>query len=221
MTDAACHPSIELRDLHDRPLDRGERRDVAELHATLLPRSPVVKLGQPFMEGFYYRCLPQDGLIGGAIAYVTGRPAGFITATECPAEFMMSALRRHGPRVVAILAWTILSQPARFNAIREAKRVNRGVRRVSPRGHGELLSFGVLPEYRNSRYIAQTGLRLADVLLSQALQYLRSRGATTVRAVVDADNLEALLFYRARGWALSSGSARGWSNETVQFTLDL
>ena len=56
-------------------------RHIAELHAELLPRSPLTKLGVGFMERFYYKRLPKQGLIFGAIAYVDGHPAGFVSAT--------------------------------------------------------------------------------------------------------------------------------------------
>ena len=56
-------------------------RHIAELHADLLPRSPLTKLGVGFMERFYYKVLPKQGLIFGAVAYVDGRAAGFVSAT--------------------------------------------------------------------------------------------------------------------------------------------
>src|SRR5437868_15493364 len=73
--------------------------DLARLHATLLPESPVSLLGRRFMENFYYRVLPREGLVFGAVAYVDRQPAGFVAAAHDRAGCLRSGLRRFCPRV--------------------------------------------------------------------------------------------------------------------------
>jgi len=192
--------------------------DLAQLHAALLPGSPVSLLGRRFMEKFYYRILPREGLIFGAVAYIDECPAGFIAATDDPAGFMRAGLRRSWPYLIWVLGGSVLSAPKSFMAVLEAAKVMHS--RPHPEGRqneGEILSFGVAPEYREARFIRQTGLRLSHDLLVIALDLLRAKEIRLIRAIVSADNAPAKLFYSSLGWAFESTSAPGWGHPTVQF----
>src|SRR5258705_59311 len=85
--------------------------DLARLHTALLPTSPVSLLGSRFMERFYYRVLPRQGLIVGAVAYVGDRAVGFIAATHDSAGFMRSALRRSWMSFGWILGTSVVLAP--------------------------------------------------------------------------------------------------------------
>ena len=54
---------------HPRPA-----ADLADLHRTLLPTSPLLLLGRRFLEDFYYGVVPDEGLAFGTVAYENGRP---------------------------------------------------------------------------------------------------------------------------------------------------
>lgn len=192
--------------------------DLATLHAQLLAHSPVALLGPDFMRRFYYTALPQMGLIFGAVAYVDSRPAGFIVATADSAGFMRTGIRRAWWR----LGWTMLSSlarnPARIAAVWEAFGIMRGVEQApSDTPAGELLSFAVLPEFRERRFVTRTGLRISQDLMREAMKGLRSAGVTHCRAIVDADNLEARLFYLGNGWTPGLARVPGWAKHTVEF----
>jgi ribosomal protein S18 acetylase RimI-like enzyme len=192
--------------------------DLAQLHAALLPGSPIALLGGRFMKKFYYRILPREGVIFGAVAYVDECPAGFIVATDDPAGFMRSGLRRSWPYLIWVLGGSVLLTPKSVMAILEAAKVMHSRPRARGRqNEGEILSFGVAPEYREARFIRQTGLRLSHDLLVIALDLLRAKKIRLIRATVSADNTPAKLFYSGLGWSFEATSAPGWRHPTVQF----
>jgi ribosomal protein S18 acetylase RimI-like enzyme len=192
--------------------------NLARLHAELLPTSPVALLGRRFMEKFYYLILPCDGLIFGTIAYVEERPAGFVAATHDPSGFMKSALHRWWPYIVWIVGSSLFLAPKSMGAAWEAWRVMQS-RSLSQAGgsDGEILSLGVLPEYREPSFIRQSGLRISTDLLSDAVARLGARGIHVIRATVSADNTPVKLFYSGLGWSLARTNHSGWRHPTVEF----
>ncbi|MDX2240330.1 MAG: hypothetical protein NW224_06585 [Leptolyngbyaceae cyanobacterium bins.302] len=194
-------------------------QDLAKLHAELLPTSPVSLLGRQFMQHFYYRFLPRDGLIFGAVAYVDDIPVGFIVATADATGFMSTALRHHWLYLGWILAWSILREPKCLIAVWEALQIMRHQPPIPKDAaiNGELLSLGVLPVYRSPRFIKQTGLRIAHDLVQTAVAQLKAQGIPLIRAIVDADNTEAKFFYLGMGWELDRTSVPGWKVATVEF----
>jgi hypothetical protein len=171
------------------------------LHAELLPESPVVLLGDRFMKQFYYGKLLQARLILGATAYVDHTPAGFIVATHEASSFMKRAIEQHGVSLIRVLLGQLMSNPARISSVWEALKIMRhtdGAARGSQLG--ELLSFGVKEEFRDRRFVAETGIRVSVDLLNLATQQLTARGVRKIRAVVDPAHMESKLFYAAMGW---------------------
>ncbi len=202
---------------------------LAHLHAELLPRSPVAKLGRRFMEKFYYRVLPQMGSIYGVLAYVDSEPAGFIVVTDDPAGFMPHVIRRHWFSLGWTLATSLLLAPRRIASAIEGARIMASrpaeERTAHPMSHeheyGEILSFGVLEPYRQIKFVRATGLRLGSELMDRALDMLGKSGVEVVRAIVDADNMPAQMFYRGLEWKLVGKSGAGWKYPGVEFSMHL
>lgn len=194
--------------------------DLAYLHGALLSHSPVALLGPDFMEHFYYRELPRLGLICGHIAYIDDRPAGFIVATHDASGFMQSALRRRFLAVVAVMVRSVFRDPRRLAAIWEAVQIMRSLPPTAPDDSpGELLSFGVLPDFRSREFMTRTRLRISQDLLDAAVNQIRERGIATIRVIVDTDNVEARLFYLGSGWRPGRDAVPGWRKKTVEFVL--
>jgi ribosomal protein S18 acetylase RimI-like enzyme len=190
-------------------------RDVGRLHAALLPTSPISLLGPYFMERFYYRLLPRERLLCGAVAYIDDQPAGFVAATQDADGFMRVACRRWWPYLVWVIGTSVLLDPRTIAAVWEACRVMMSrAPAIDGRPDGEILSLGVLPAYREPHFIRQSGLRISTDLLDTAVSELRARG---VRATVNADNTPAKLFYMGLGWTLGRTNVPGWQTATVEF----
>ena len=213
--------SYEIREFGRHGIDGAASADVAGLHAELLDHSPLVLMGPEFMKDFYYTVLPAERLICGAVAYVDDRPAGFIVGTADAEGFMARAMRKHYLRIAWIMAKSVLRSPSRVLAIKEAYQIQSNVQAedYGPEA-GELLSFGVLPEFRSRRFIKETALLVSSDLLEVAVRQLTDLGKTKLRAIVDKDNLEAQLFYRSHGWRVGLKSVKGWRVPTMEFLLD-
>jgi ribosomal protein S18 acetylase RimI-like enzyme len=215
---AARRRTVEYRLVAFGPGAPGPVRDLARLHAALLPASPVALLGRRFMERFYYRVLPCEGLVFGAVAFVDGQPAGFVAATGDRRGFMRVALRRYWPRVIWVLGLSLAMAPRSLGPVWQAGRAIRSRRRVErAEPEGEILSLGVLPAYREPGFVRESGLRIASDLLDVAVSRLRSMGLEFIGATVRAGNTEAKLFYSGLGWQLHRRCAEGWGAAAVEF----
>lgn len=196
--------------------------DVSALHDRLLNHSPLVLMGPEFMKEFYYTILPAEGLICGAVAYVNGRPVGFIVGTDDASGFMSRAVRNHWLRLCWIMIKGLIRNPGRILAVKEAWLIQHNVQALDYGPEvGELLSFGVLPEYRSRNFMREKDLHISEDLLQTAIGQLRSRGMKTIRAIVDKDNLPAQLFYRAHGWRVGLKSVDGWRVPTMEFVVNI
>lgn len=193
--------------------------DLAALHEKLLPQSPLTLLGRHFMERYYYQYLARDGLIFGAVAYVGEAPTGFISATADSNGFMRAALSRH------LLTWawaggvTLLRSPRRLRALWEIVRIMRFRTRLAC--EGEILSLGVLPEYRGARFANDAGLHIANDLLEHVMEKYRERKISAVRAIADVDNAVAHRFYANHGGIIINERVKGWRVPSVEFILRL
>jgi ribosomal protein S18 acetylase RimI-like enzyme len=189
--------------------------DLARLHTSLLPESPIPLLGTRFMERYYYSSLPRAGAIRGAVAYVDRAPAGFIAVAADPG-FMSAALRRDWLRIGWLIGTSVLANPKRLVYVWEALQLMRVGPSSSATAAGQILSFGVLPVYRDLRFVRRTGLRIGVDLLKSGIHALRERGVREIRAAVHRDNLEAQLFYRGQGWRVTRRGLPGWRVPAVE-----
>ena len=197
-------------------------RDLRRLHFELLPHSPVVLLGERFVETFYYPVLTGMDLLFGAIAYLDDRPVGFIAATDDAAGFMGRAVFRHPFSLVWTMMISLISDPRRLAALYEAWQIMRGRTESGPDEKiAELLSFGVLPEYRKAKFVRSTGVKVGQDLFDIAMSQLRERSVDTVAALVDQDNKEVAMTYRARGWHVHDPDVKGWRTPQIEFRADL
>jgi ribosomal protein S18 acetylase RimI-like enzyme len=197
-------------------------RHLAALHAELLPTSPVAKLGTRFLERFYYSVLPSAGIIFGAVARVDGAAAGFAAATDDSANFARNALRGRQLAAAWAAASSLLVTPGRIATAIEVFRLalaRTSIDRCEPQG--EILSLGVREQYRGSRFVAESGLQIANDLAEDAIDCLRTKGCQHVRALVDADNLAARFFYSGLGWTLAHSNVAGWRARVVEYEYEL
>lgn len=197
-------------------------RIVAEMHARLLPTSPLVKLGEDFLETFCYRILVQEGAILGTVAWIGESPAGFITITDDYSHFMKNALKRRLTQVVQAGATSLLKKPARVATVFEILRLMTAYESQPPEdAEGEILSLGIEEEFRTPEFISQCRRHIAIDLLEGELGRLRVMGRKRVRAVVNTSNMAAQLLYRGLGWTLKRTVVHEWRVPSVEFVLDL
>lgn len=194
--------------------------DIAELHETVLPTSPIVLLGRQFMERFYYSRLPLNGAIFGFVAYVDLEPAGFVVAASDSAGFLWRNARRHFLSIAWITAWSCLKSPSRVARVWEAIAIVKSRRQSAVAGDsaGEILSIGVLPQFRSGSERAPNGTGIAKRLLARVMQSLAERGCREVITVADADNGASQALFRSAGFEIRNTALEGWSVPSVEMT---
>jgi ribosomal protein S18 acetylase RimI-like enzyme len=198
-------------------------KHIAELHFDLLPRSPLTKLGVGFMERFYYKVLPKQGLIFGAVAYVDGRPAGFVSATYDSDRLLRRAIRWNMLRLMWVLA-TTLPKPSSIEAVAEALGIFRSrERRASAMVTadsgltGEVLSVGVRRSFRSPDFKIQTGLQIGKDLMVGAMAGFAKSNIARARLIVDAKDVAAQGFFRRIGFEPRRRNVPGWLTASTEF----
>jgi ribosomal protein S18 acetylase RimI-like enzyme len=190
-----------------RRLDPSDQvEDVARLHTTLLPASPVVQLGADFLRQFYYRALVEDGLVVCDLFYDGDTPAGFVAYTKFGYDFVIRGVRRHWFALAVHFMRSILLRPSRVEKIiRALAAVRRRSFHAPASAAAELLSLAVLPRFRGRDYASRTGRHVSRELFEAAKAYFRDSAISEFYLIVDADNLDALRFYRRAGCRFTHG----------------
>ena len=201
-------------------------RHIAELHAELLPRSPLTKLGVGFMERFYYKVLPKQGLIFGAVAYVDGIPAGFVSATYDSDRLLRQAIRWNWIRLAWVLA-TSLPRPSKLIGFAEGLGI---IRSREPKAEaaatyngggtgptGEVLSIGVRRMFRSTDFKIQTGLQIGKDLMIGAMAGFEKSQLVRARLIVDSQDIPCQGFFRGLGWEPRRRNVPGWFTASTEF----
>jgi ribosomal protein S18 acetylase RimI-like enzyme len=199
-------------------------RHIALLHAELLPRSPLTKLGKRFMERFYYKALSKQGLIFGAVAYVDGRPAGFISATYDSDHLLAHAIRWNVFRL-AFVGLTTFPSPRRVMAVAESLGIVKSrqpkadipLEKVMGGPTGEVLSVGVRKSYRSREFKLKTGLQIGADLMSGVMAGFAKSNVVRARLIIDSKDLVAQSFCRRLGWEPRRRSVPGWHTESSEY----
>ena len=175
--------------------------DLARLHRTLLPTSPIHDLGAAFVERFYFGVLPQEGLVIGQVAYEDGRPIAFVAVTDDAHGFLGAALRRQWRTLAAVTLRHPPSPRKAWNVLRLFRE------REGASGHvGEILSMGVLPPEAGQRP-SRERRRIARNFVQWAVEHVPDR---PIQALVDETNLAARLMYGELGWDVAGKVEVGW-----------
>ena len=201
-------------------------RHIAELHAELLPRSPLTKLGVGFMARFYYKVLPKQGLIFGAVAYVDGIPAGFVSATYDSDRLLRKTIRWNWLRLAWVLA-TSLPRPSKLAGFAEGLGI---IRSREPKADaaatyggsangptGEVLSIGVRRMFRSPDFKIQTGLQIGRDLMIGAMAGFEKSQLVRARLIVDSQDIPSQGFFRGLGWEPRRRNVPGWFTASTEF----
>jgi ribosomal protein S18 acetylase RimI-like enzyme len=194
---------------------------LAWLHSQLVPRSPLSKIGTSFMRRFYYNVLPRQGHLFGAVAYVGGQAAGFISATHDSDGYMRRAFRDNLFRI-AFVAGTSIPTPRRIEGYREAAGLLRGSTPVPAKGtdtapKGEILSIGVRSSFRSFEFLSTTGIDVYKDLIEGAMDGFREANLEEARIIVDSDDIENQGVYRRLGWRPRQSAVPGWFTPSTEF----
>jgi GNAT superfamily N-acetyltransferase len=221
------HTRIDTRAYHIRSVDPdrdGDSRIAAKLHCLLFGEiGPIAKLGERLLQRYCYGHLLRSGLLKAVFIEVGGQPAGLAAYTGDSTALHRAALHRDLPIVIRETLDALVSDPRLLTRIPGAIGLLWERRREKlpyvPGGFAEMVAFGVLPPYRSRRFIAQTGLRVPELLLDFALDDARSWGFALGRGVVLVSNKPAMSFFSARAARVEPYVSA--ARPSVQFWFDL
>lgn len=221
MTGAGAGGRFEIREVD--PSKRADAALVARLHMQLLDFGPMAGLGEVFLRDFCYTVLIREGLLRAAVCEADGQAAGFIAYTDRSITFHRDALRKHPFQVGWVLMRSIALDARMFTKIVRALRVIYSRSRETRIGTdplAEVVAIGVLPEYRSTQFVRRTGRRISHELIRHAARWFRDRGLERMRLVVDADNLQTVLFYHSLGARVEPYEQAGVPAIHVWFDLE-
>lgn len=176
-------------------------RTVSEAHVRLDPTaflSDIEEYGIAFREKIYYPALLKESNAFVWVALVQGVLAGYIAGT-CDAEAFQKALGKYRPgALLSLLARASLRKPG---FILRCLRTAKGLK-AWEEGYpipAEVLSFGVLPQYRTAEFEKASGRYVAEELYQRALQSFREMGVRQFKVMTIQKNTTANRFYEKQG----------------------
>jgi hypothetical protein len=206
LTASDPHSSGGTTNARVREVDPDNEADVAiaaHLHAVLFEQiGPIAKLGERLLRRYCYSYVLRTGLMKAVIVEVNGEPAGLAAFTGDPKKLHGAALRSHFPFLAGELIRAIIDQPSMLFRLPGVARLFWERRRdkipVPVGTFAEVVAFGVLPQYVTRRFIRQTGVQVAEVLIDHVLDDVWAQGFTRLRGVILASNKPALSFFTIR-----------------------
>jgi ribosomal protein S18 acetylase RimI-like enzyme len=166
----------------------------------------LVALYGPRFFRLFYQSLMADPRFLSSGFFWESRMGGFLTYTTDTAGLLGRALRGRFVEYLWSVGVGALTRPSALSA---TVKLLPGV--FAPAGQpgsevkAELLSFGVLPEYRRgSSFHVQHGVRVAAELLHGAFEDLRRMGALKVKVYIQTEEANPAIneFYRREGFQL-------------------
>jgi N-acetylglutamate synthase-like GNAT family acetyltransferase len=189
-----------------RKATKDDTKSIAELHELILGDSIFVRLGRPFLEGFYYALLTEDRLAFAHVYEHEGRPVGFI-AMAASHESFYGQIKHRAPVLAWSLIRSILSSPKTIGSILQAMGflLKKGDLIKCDAG-GELLQIAVHPDFRAhgddgkpTKFFESTKSRVAQGLYLEAMKELKKRGIKDFRIMTGDGNVASNAFYSKMG----------------------
>ena len=189
-----------------RKAEKEDNKKIAELHELLLGDSIFVRLGRPFLEGFYYSLLTEDKLAFAYVCEEDGKAVGFIAMAASHESFYGQIKRR-----ALVLAWSlfksVIMSPKTIGSILQAiSFILKKGDLIKCDAAGELLQIAVHPDYRAkgddgkpTRFFDRTKMRVARGLYLSATEELKRRGVKDFRIMTGDNNIASNGFYSKMG----------------------
>ena len=199
-------------------LNKDAIKRIAFLHQLLMPTSPVAALGNLFMEKFYYSRLINDRLIRCNYYKYDNKIVGFIVYTDDPEGFLRQGILKNLFIFCPIILTVFLKNPKKFTQVVKASQLEHALK-TKETGEGAILSFGVLPEYRDRKFINKTGLLISNELFEDTVKLLKQKRIRNIRFLIEPDNREAMVFYMQYGCKFEKINTLGRSLIKVSYTF--
>lgn len=205
-----------------------DTQSIAELHEKILSDSIFIRLGRPFLEGFYYSLLTEDKLAFAYICEEGGKPVGFI-AMAVSHESFYNQIKHRAPMLAWSLLKSIAASPKTIGSILQAIGFLMKKRDlIKCDAGGELLQIAVHPDYRArgedglpTKFFERTKTRVAQGLYRAAMEELQKRGVKDFRIMTGDDNIASNGFYSKMGAKKVAGGVLIFEHPTSTYRANV
>jgi len=182
------------------PLSAPYLRSIAEVHVTLDPTGFLnqEEVGVTFREKIYYPTLLADLGSFVWIFLVEEKLAGYVAGTIDIQKLYQRLKDANFGLLLKLLAKTCTKKPKLIlEFVNTKRRLEQSYLKESTRA--EILSLGVLPEYRSEAFERTTKIHVATALFKKAVETFRDRGITQFKVMTTQENEAANHFYEKQG----------------------
>lgn len=176
-------------------------RAVAEAHVSLDPTaflSEVREVGVAFREEIFYPTLADDPNSFVWIYLTQGSVAGYIAGTKDLAPLYKRLKRARPFRLGGLLLEAGFQKPILFVKYFQLEEALKKTYFSQPI-RAEILSFGVLPEFRSREFERTHGVYVAGALFQKAVETFRQWGVRQFKVMTVQANEAANRFYERQG----------------------
>lgn len=190
-----------------RPLTVADIPELERVQNLSLPGSLPTMYGPRFFRLYYESLMAEPQFLSGGFFWES-RMAGFLTYTTDTAALLSRAFRGHLAAYVGAVGTGIAKRPSVL--VTTLKLLPGFFLPGNQPGSdvlAELLSYGVLPEFRRgSEFFARQRVHVALELLHRAFRELREQGARQVKIFIQTEDVNAFIneFYRREGFRFVS-----------------
>lgn len=184
---------------------------VTYLHANYLDDSPVLLMGERFLEDFYYTSLVRDELVHVVICKHEGKIVGFISYTEDPFRFIARGMRKHFLRLCWITVRSVIARPSLLADVFSVLRVSSDRSSETPKDQehiGEVLSLVAHPDFQKKKPEGGES-RMTVRLFEEAAAHYAAAGFRKVRLNVKPENRASNIFCSVMGCTLAKITVDG------------
>jgi hypothetical protein len=178
-----------------------ERQAVAAMLRSELEESDAVALGNIFLEQFYYGRLLDDPDYFCFIYRIDESVAGFITFTTDLGKVYRRALRSSWWHLAAIVAQTVVRDPARIPALISVARTLLSLQQEPYSDiRAETLTTAVSRNYRSLEFFRRTGINVAKELYQAMALELLAHRVGSIKGFTRKSNVMVHAAIGALGW---------------------
>lgn len=171
---------------------------IGALHRIFLPESNVPGLGNLFMNKFYYKILPERGLLKCFFAKYDNKIVGIIVTNKAPYSLISQGMKGNMIKLAFIIGMSVLLKPSRIKFLLSQLKYKADplLKHYEDTGKAfEILTIGVLPEYRSVKFDGNK--KIAHKMVDHAIAYYKTKGYKYITGQILKTNIAPLKFYQA------------------------
>jgi ribosomal protein S18 acetylase RimI-like enzyme len=113
-------------------------------------------------------------------------------------NFLMKGILKNPLHFCITMSAALARHPRKLGQILKASQLEKALKTTETQ-EAAILTFGVLPEFRDRKFLRRSGVRISNELFEYAIAHLRRHKMSRVRLLIEPTNTEALLFYTHYG----------------------